>query len=366
MSEAAAHLRIDGIAKRFGNVAALRGVSIAVARGEFVALLGPSGCGKTTLLRILAGLETPDEGHLLLDGTDITGLPTNQRGFGMVFQSYALFPHLTVLDNVAFGLRMQRASKPEQERRTSAALAAVRLEGFEARYPRQLSGGQQQRVALARALAIEPRLLLLDEPLSNLDARLRRDVRLELRALQKRLGITALFVTHDQEEALALADRVVVMQAGRIEQVGDPKLVYRAPATTFAAEFVGEANLIPAMAVEVSADTVRLRVANGKVVAVARTSTTVAEGDQGYVVVKQEDVSVLVEDAIGGIPAVVEVTAFLGPSTICVCRCDSLQLSIRARVEGGAQLAIGQPVRIKFTEGSLSFVPKAARDQSES
>ena len=355
MPEGSVHLRIQGIAKRFGAVEALRGVSIEVGQGEFVALLGPSGCGKTTLLRILAGLETPDRGNLLLDGADITALPVDERGFGMVFQSYALFPHLTVFDNVAFGLRMRRVPHADQERRALSALEAVQLKGFEARYPRQLSGGQQQRVALARALAIEPRLLLLDEPLSNLDARLRRQVRLELRALQKRLGITALFVTHDQEEALALADRIVVMQAGRVEQVGDPKTVYRAPGTRFAAEFVGEANLVPATVVGVGpGGMLRVRLRSGDVLN-ARSTAVPSEGAEGHAVVRQEDVSVR-GSGEPGIPAVVEVTAYLGSSTICVCRCEGLGLSIRARMDGDSQLAIGAPVRIAFAEGNLGFV----------
>jgi ABC-type Fe3+/spermidine/putrescine transport system ATPase subunit len=355
LSEGSAHLRIEGIAKRFGAVEALRGVSIAVGQGEFVALLGPSGCGKTTLLRILAGLETPDCGRLLLDGTDITALPVDERGFGMVFQSYALFPHLTVFDNVTFGLRMRRVAGADQERRALSALEAVQLKGFEARYPRQLSGGQQQRVALARALAIEPRLLLLDEPLSNLDARLRRDVRLELRALQKRLGITALFVTHDQEEALALADRVVVMRAGQVEQVGDPRTVYRAPGTRFAAEFVGEANLVPAAVVGIgSGGMLRVQLRSGDFLA-ARAPGDVLDGAEGYAVVRQEDVSVR-DAGASGIPGVVEVTAYLGSSTICVCRCDSLGISIRARMDGDAQLEIGAPVRVTFAEGNLGFV----------
>jgi ABC-type Fe3+/spermidine/putrescine transport system ATPase subunit len=351
------HLSVEAVHKRFGSVEALRGVTVSAGKGEFVALLGPSGCGKTTLLRILAGLERPDAGRLLLDGEDITALPANRREFGMVFQSYALFPHLTVFDNVNFGLRMRRLPMAELERRAASALSAVQLTGFESRYPRQLSGGQQQRVALARALAIEPRLLLLDEPLSNLDARLRREVRLELRALQKRLGITALFVTHDQEEALALADRIVVMQNGGVEQVGDPKNIYRAPTTAFTAAFVGEANLISARVTAAAGDAVSVTLNDGTSVS-ARATGPVSIGDTGMLVARQEDITVHATPG-GGIPATVDVTAFLGSSTICVCRSEALGMSVRARVEGASVLAMGQAVSLRLPESGLSFLAGA-------
>ncbi len=211
-----------------------------------VALVGPSGCGKTTVLRMIAGLIEPDAGQVLIGGTDVTRAPAHKRNLGLVFQSYALFPHLSVFENVAFGLRRRRVPEAETRRRVPQALALVRLEGFESRFPRQLSGGQQQRVALARAVVTEPRVLLLDEPLSNLDASLRDAMRVELRRLQQSLGITTVFVTHDQEEALTLSDRVAVMRAGRIEQVGAPQEVYERPANAFVAGFVGRTNLVDA------------------------------------------------------------------------------------------------------------------------
>ena len=218
---------------------AVRDVSLSVPRGSLIALLGPSGCGKTTTLRMVAGLEMPDAGRVRVDGRDVTRLPPHARRMGVVFQSYALFPHMTVAANVAFGLRMQGIASAERERRAAAALAMVGLSDQAHKRPRQMSGGQQQRVALARALAIEPDVLLLDEPLSALDAKLREELRVEMRILQRRMGATAVFVTHDQAEALAMADLVAVMEAGRVAQLGPPEDVFERPATPFVAEFVG-------------------------------------------------------------------------------------------------------------------------------
>jgi spermidine/putrescine transport system ATP-binding protein len=241
-------LRIEGVSKRFGEVAALGGVSLAVAGGEFVTLVGPSGCGKTTLIRIIAGLELADSGQVVLNGKDITGLPAYRRPVNMVFQDYALFPHLSVFENVAFGLRSRRFPSPEVDRRVGAALEMLQLGGLAKRHPHQLSGGQKQRVALARALVNEPEVLLLDEPMSALDAKLRAEVRLELRRLQRHLGKTFLLVTHDQDEAMTVSDRIFVMREGRIEQAGPPAEVYEHPRNRFVAEFLGAANLIAATA----------------------------------------------------------------------------------------------------------------------
>jgi len=220
----------------------LAGFDLSIHEGEFLTLLGPSGCGKTTLLRLLAGFETPDAGEVLIDGVRVNDLPPDQRPVNTVFQSYALFPHLSVFDNVAFGLKMKKVAKAEIAERVAEALAAVQMAEFGGRKPKQLSGGQQQRVALARAVVNRPRVLLLDEPLSALDYKLRRAMQVELKALQRRLGITFVFVTHDQEEALSLSDRVVVMRAGVIEQLGGPREIYEHPASRFVASFVGESN----------------------------------------------------------------------------------------------------------------------------
>ena len=242
-------ISVQGVTKRFGKFPALNGVDLEIEPGEFVALLGPSGSGKTTLLRVIAGLEFQDSGVVLFDGEDVSSRPVAERAVGFVFQHYALFRHMTVADNVAFGLSVRkwrdRPSRKERRARADELLRLVHLEGLGNRYPAQLSGGQRQRVALARALAIEPKLLLLDEPFGALDAKVRKELRRWLRELHGRMGLTSIFVTHDQEEALELADRVVVLNQGVIEQIGTPDEVYMEPATPFVAEFVGEATVLP-------------------------------------------------------------------------------------------------------------------------
>jgi iron(III) transport system ATP-binding protein len=243
---AAGYLKLAGIRKDFGSFTALRDIDLSIAKGEFVCFLGPSGCGKTTLLRIIAGLEAQSAGRIELAGRDISVLPPAQRDYGIVFQSYALFPNLTVADNVAYGLVNRRMPRAQARERVAELLKLVGLPGSEAKYPAQLSGGQQQRIALARALATQPGLLLLDEPLSALDAIVRVHLRQEIRALQRTLGVTTIMVTHDQEEALAVADRIVVMNHGVIEHVGTPLEVYRDPGTPFVADFVGRINVLPA------------------------------------------------------------------------------------------------------------------------
>ena len=239
-----AQLDIIGLAKRYGEFHAVRDVSLSIKDGEFLVLLGPSGCGKTTTLRMVAGFIEPTAGHVKLGGTDVTLLPPWKRNAGMVFQNYALFPHLTVAENVAFGLEMRKVPKADIARRVEETLAMVRLSGYGGRLPRQLSGGQQQRVALARALAIHPDVLLLDEPLSNLDAKLRQEVRVEIRELQRQLGLTTVMVTHDQEEALTMADRLVVMNEGSVRQVGTQRDLYERPADRFVAGFVGRTTFL--------------------------------------------------------------------------------------------------------------------------
>jgi putative spermidine/putrescine transport system ATP-binding protein len=252
----AVEVRMEGLSRRYGDVVALDGLDLTVHAGELVTLLGPSGCGKTTTLRLLAGLEDADAGQITVGGNDVTRLPASKRDMGMVFQAYSLFPHMTARQNVAFGLRLRRTGAAQRDKKAVEMLELVGLPAQADRYPHQLSGGQQQRVALARALAIEPQVLLLDEPLSALDAKVRAQLRDEIRRIQLEVGITTLFVTHDQEEALAISDRVGVMQDGRIEQLAPPTQVYSRPATAFVAEFVGLSNRL---AGTVSGSTVTVR-----------------------------------------------------------------------------------------------------------
>lgn len=237
------YLELNGLAKRYDDFVAVKACTLSIERGEFVCLLGPSGCGKTTTLQMLAGLVMPTEGRIVLDDEDITNVKPSARGLGIVFQSYALFPHMTVHQNVSFGLEMRRVSSSERKRRVNETLELVHLSGFGDRYPKELSGGQRQRVAMARAVVIEPRVLLLDEPMGALDAKLREDMQIELRALQQRLGITTLMVTHDQAEAMTLADRVVLMNKGEVQQVASPFDMYEAPNGSFVSTFLGKANV---------------------------------------------------------------------------------------------------------------------------
>ena len=249
------------VRKSYGKTAALRECSLAIDKGEFVSFLGPSGCGKTTTLNIIAGFFEPTSGTVRIRGQDVTSIPPNRRNVGMVFQNYALFPHMTVAENIGFGLKMKKVDPAEIARRVRQALALVRMEAFAGRYPRQLSGGQQQRVALARAVAPQPSVLLLDEPLSNLDLKLRESMRRELKLLQRELGVTAIFVTHDQDEALTLSDRVVVMREGEVEQIGTPAEIYARPATRFVAGFVGQVNFLDAAVRAVEGDQALVQVA---------------------------------------------------------------------------------------------------------
>ena len=279
------HIRVEGVVKRFGRTVALRGVSLEVGRGEFFAILGPSGCGKTTLLRIIAGFEVPDEGRVYLGGRDVTMVPPDKRGTVMVFQNWALWPHMTVYENIAFGLKLRKLPREEIDRRVRETLELLGLEGFENRYPGQLSGGQQQRVALARALAVQPEVLLLDEPLSNLDAKLRLKLRGELKELQRKLGITMVYVTHDQEEAMSLADRIALMRDGRIEQIGRPEALYRRPETLFTAVFLGRTSLVLGRVEDTGSGTALVRLGEALVEAV---NHGLGPGEQAAVVFKAE------------------------------------------------------------------------------
>jgi putative spermidine/putrescine transport system ATP-binding protein len=301
-----ASVTLDGLTRVFGTTRALDGLSIQIAPGELVALLGPSGCGKTTALRLVAGFDFPDAGQVLVNGTDISSVPAAKRDMGMVFQSYSLFPNMSALDNVAFGLRMRRMPAGARRSRAAELLDLVGLAAQARQYPHQLSGGQQQRVALARALAIEPRVLLLDEPLSALDAKVRLQLREQIRTLQQRLGTTTLFVTHDQEEALSMADRVGVMNKGKLEQIDAPDELYARPATAFVAEFVGVMNRIPG--VLEGADSVRVL----DVVVPVKGSSAAVSGSSVDVLVRPEG---LIAEVAGNGNGIVTTRTFLGSVT---------------------------------------------------
>jgi putative spermidine/putrescine transport system ATP-binding protein len=359
----AVEVRLEGLSRRYGPVVALDHLDLTLQAGELIALLGPSGCGKTTTLRLLAGLEDTDTGSVIVGGKDITRLPASKRDMGMVFQAYSLFPHMTVRQNVAFGLRLRRVGAAERDKRAMEMLELVGLSAQADRYPNQISGGQQQRVALARALAIEPQVLLLDEPLSALDAKVRAQLRDQIRRIQLEVGITTLFVTHDQEEALAIADRVGVMKEGRLEQLAPPTDVYSRPATSFVAEFVGLTNRLTG---EVSGGQVTVRgctlplmeagVADGQVVALVRpeavtlASHTSAESGPlvGTVI------------AVTFLGATSRVTVDLGDTTIMA----QLQTSEASALPAGSQVALTiRPDPVLVSSSSSADGPVAEEEE---
>ena len=291
-------IAVENLTKRFGSLAAVSDVSLAIEEGEMFTLLGPSGCGKTTLLRLLAGFYAPDAGEIRFGDRVVNAVPAHERGIGMVFQNYALWPHMTVSENVSYGLKLRKVASPERAQRVRGVLERVGLEGLGERYPGQLSGGQQQRVALARALVLNPQMLLLDEPLSNLDAKIRVQVRSEIRKLQKDLGITAVYVTHDQEEALAMSDRIAVFNQGKACQIGPPKMLYERPATRFVADFIGINNLIEGTvrSVEGPQRSLRTETALGELWAVHDGRLRV--GDRCWICIRPENLAL--DEAAGG------------------------------------------------------------------
>jgi ABC-type Fe3+/spermidine/putrescine transport system ATPase subunit len=291
-------ITVRELSKRFGAVLAVDGVTLEIRDGELFTLLGPSGCGKTTLLRLIAGFHRPDRGRILFEDRDVTDLPPYARNIGMVFQNYALWPHMTVFQNVAYGLRLRRLRGPALAARVVEGLRKVNLSGLGARYPGQLSGGQQQRVALARALVLNPDILLLDEPLSNLDAKIRVQVRAEIRTLQQELGITTVYVTHDQEEALSLSDRVAVLRDGRVLQLGPPRELYERPRTRFVADFVGTNNLVPGVVVEAAGDGMSVDTALGRFRARSpQGAAALPAGDRCVLAIRPENVALAAGEA---------------------------------------------------------------------
>ena len=350
-------LTFEGLGKSYGEVEVVRDVSVTIAEGEFVSLLGPSGCGKTTILRMVAGLVEPSRGRILIGRDDVTTLPPNKRGLGLVFQSYALFPHMTVFENVAFGLRRRKVAGAELERRVKEALGMVRLAAFGERYPRQLSGGQQQRVAIARALAPHPRVLLFDEPLSNLDAQLRDEMQIELKRLQRSLGITTLFVTHDQGEALSMSDRVGVMAKGVMQQFATPEDIYHRPATGFVASFIGKPNRFAGSVASRQGAGGRLAL-GGVEIPAARIDE--AAGAKVDIVIRQEAVSIR-----SGAPQPGEVTgevvlrSFSGARVQYVVKlAEGVEIVAEAASHGPeAALAAGRSVALAIDPASVFAMP---------
>ncbi len=346
-------IEFDAVEKRYGPVHAVRDLTVSVAEGEFLTILGPSGSGKTTILSLVAGLVAPTGGRILIAGRDVTHLEPQQRRIGLVFQSYALFPHLDVHDNVAFPLAVRGRPRAEIEAKVAAALARVRLDGLARRRPSQLSGGQQQRVALARAFVFEPDILLLDEPLGALDRKLREEVQVELKALQRDLGITTLLVTHDQEEALSLSDRIIVLDHGRMQQVGSPDAVYRRPANRFVAGFLGLANVLDGK-VEAGRG---LRLGTGELVP-CRTEGR-ADGTPASAIVRPERVRLLPESAGEGIAARVRQDVYLGHLRRWHLDSDVGQELVAAATDGEQSAAIGDRVRVSWSPDDVWLLPDA-------
>jgi len=344
-------VRLDTVSKRYGDHVAVRDFSLEIAEGEFLVLLGPSGCGKTTTLRMIAGFVEPSGGRIFFGERDVTELPPYRRNTGLVFQGYALFPHLSVFENVAFGLRMRKLDRAEVDRRVQEALRLVRLEGLGERMPRQLSGGQQQRVALARALVIEPEILLLDEPLSNLDAKLRNEVRVEIRQLQRRLGLTTVMVTHDQEEALSVADRLAVMKDGEVQQIGSQRQLYNAPRNGFVADFIGRSNFF-AGALTAPA---RFRTESGLEIAVPGT----ASGER-LLAVRPERIRLGGANGANAFRGTVEFVSYLGATTEYAIRLPSGDLvaveTHNTRPDGAAPLDVGAAVEIAWDPEACQLI----------
>ena len=362
------HVNLQSLTKRFDDVTAVDDISVEIQAGEFFSLLGPSGCGKTTTLRMVAGFEPPTNGLILLDGVDVGQMPPHRRNVNTVFQSYALFPFLTVAENVAFGMKYTSASKAEVKSRVAEALELVQLSGYEKRRPNQLSGGQQQRVALARALVLRPSVLLLDEPLGALDAKLRRTLQVELGALQKQVGITFLYVTHDQEEALTMSDRLAVMNHGRIAQIGSPEDVYNEPTDAYVADFLGVSNLMDAQVEPTSGDARGCCLRLGDFTLQAEAGRLDATGAV-KVAIRPERIHLHAYEADGAnrVPGMVERLVFLGSTTQVYLRlANGSALQTLVRNDGAAlPYSQGTPVSVDLPADALRVLPDPGVSVSE-
>lgn len=346
-------IELDGVGKKYGDRYAIRGISLSVAQGEFLSIVGPSGCGKTTILRLVAGFIRPDEGVVRIGGSDMDGVPPNRRRVGIVFQNYALFPNMTLSENVAFGMKAQKRPEPEIRRRVAELLEMVGMADRAGALPRQLSGGQQQRIALARALAIEPRVLLLDEPLSALDAKVRNSLRFEIKRIQRESGITMLYVTHDQEEALSISDRVGLMNRGKLEQVGTPLELYSAPSSLFAADFIGVNNILRG-----TWDGAGGFMWNGRVL---RAGGDVPAGP-ATLTIRPEHLSPADGDGAGDnvLEGVVQGKIFLGPVTRVACGVGDETLLMDLLSADGERLGAGQALRVRFPAAEARLLSDGA------
>lgn len=346
-------LELKNIKKRFGETDVLNGITLSIKKGEFITFLGASGCGKTTTLRIIAGLEEPDSGTVFLDGKDVTSIPPNQRDVNTVFQNYALFPHLNVEANVGYGLKIKRVPKAEIKKKVTEILELVQLTGYEKRMPSELSGGQKQRVAIARALVNSPKLLLLDEPLGALDLKLRRTMQIELKRLQKKLGITFLYITHDQEEAINMSDRIVVMKDGRFEQIGTPDEIYNHPQTSYVADFVGNANVISGVVQKVTETEAQVLIENQMMY--AEPIVGIREGMKVNLAVRRENLKVCTE-CKEGLEAVLEDKSFTAGQLHLTLKLKSGKTLVSCRYGMDADLKAGDKVCVGWKPEHAVFV----------
>lgn len=353
---AAQDLTITGLTQRYGTVTALADINLDIKGGELVSLLGPSGCGKTTLLRAIAGFVRQTEGHVRIGGEVVDDMPPNRRAVGIVFQNYALFPHMTVAANIAYGLDVRGLSRAEKTARIGEMLALVKMEAFAARYPRELSGGQQQRIAIARALAVRPAILLLDEPFSALDKNLRLDMQIEVKRIQRLAGITAVLVTHDQEEALSMSDRVAVLSNGTLEQFAPPAEIYDAPCSLFVNTFVGSANVLPGAIIGEEEGDPLVRLDAGATIRARRPAKFLGKGARVFVCLRPEDLAVAT-DAADGLPGLVEMGLPLGATIVHEVRAaDGTSVKISTpRSAGLSPLAPGTEIRLKLTAPANVF-----------
>jgi spermidine/putrescine transport system ATP-binding protein len=357
-------IQLDRVMKRFGRYVAVHEADFTIGQGEFFSLLGPSGCGKTTTLRMIAGFEQPTGGRILLEGQDVSRVPPYRRNVNTVFQHYALFPHMSVHDNVAFGPRCRKLEPAEIERRVRALLAVVRLTDFAERRPAQLSGGQQQRVALARALVNYPSALLLDEPLGALDLKLRQTMQIELKRIQREVGITFIYVTHDQEEALTMSDRIAVMNDGRVEQIGSPEEIYHSPASVFVANFIGVANLLPAVVTRAGGDQVTVRVAGNGEISLPAGAEPREAGAAATVMVRPERMRLTPGDAGStGVPVTVEHVVFQGPVIRCILVApDGTEIVAHIGPEQTIPgLRPGLALRVSWDSDAARLLPRASQ-----